>query len=198
MPGKILIIEDEERIARFIELELIHEGYEVTKCTDGREGLTEAESGKYHVVLLDIMLPGLNGLEVLRRLRRTSSVPMIMLTARDAVMDKVNFDLEKLGRTEDDLEEIRERLNVKQEELLSAAGFRTVRFPGPADIFLLNTCTVTGTGDKKSLQLIRKIFQRELAGHHAFCLFFRAFSVKRSFRPFDQPNHITHSQNSGG
>ncbi len=90
MSGKILIIEDEEKIARFIELELVHEGYEVEKCTDGREGLAEAESGKYDLVLLDIMLPGLNGLEVLRRLRRTSSVPVIMLTARDAVMDKVS------------------------------------------------------------------------------------------------------------
>ena len=89
-PGRILIIEDEERIARFIELELTHEGYEVGKCTDGREGLTEAESGNYDVILLDIMLPGLNGLEVLRRLRKTSSVPVIMLTARDAVMDKVS------------------------------------------------------------------------------------------------------------
>ncbi len=90
MSGKVLIIEDEEKIARFIELELVHEGYEVDKCTDGREGLTMAESGNYNVILLDIMLPGLNGLEVLRRLRKTSSVPVIMLTARDAVMDKVS------------------------------------------------------------------------------------------------------------
>ena len=90
MSGKILIVEDEEKIARFVELELVHEGYEVEKCTDGRDGLAEAETGKYDVILLDIMLPGLNGLEVLRRLRRTSSVPVIMLTARDAVMDKVS------------------------------------------------------------------------------------------------------------
>lgn len=90
MPGRILIIEDEEKIARFIELELVHEGYDVDKCIDGRDGLEKAESGKYDLILLDIMLPGLNGLEVLRRLRRTSDVPVIMLTARDAVMDKVS------------------------------------------------------------------------------------------------------------
>lgn len=90
MSGRILIIEDEERIARFIELELTHEGYEITKCVDGRDGLAEAESGKYDLILLDIMLPGLNGLEVLRRLRKTSNVPVIVLTARDAVMDKVS------------------------------------------------------------------------------------------------------------
>ena len=86
---KILIIEDEEKIARFIELELTHEGYEVEKCGDGRTGLELAEGGDFSLVLLDIMLPGLNGLEVLRRLRKSSDVPVIMLTARDAVMDKV-------------------------------------------------------------------------------------------------------------
>ena len=89
MTNRILIIEDEEKIARFIELELIHEGYEVEKCGDGRTGLELAESGSFSLVLLDIMLPGLNGLEVLRRLRKSSDVPVIMLTARDAVMDKV-------------------------------------------------------------------------------------------------------------
>lgn len=90
MAKRILLIEDEEKIARFTELELVHEGYEVGKAYDGRQGLEEAISGKYDLVLLDVMLPALNGLEVLRRLRKESSVPVIMLTARDAVMDKVS------------------------------------------------------------------------------------------------------------
>lgn len=90
MAKRILLIEDEEKIARFTELELVHEGYEVGKAYDGRQGLEEALSGKYDLVLLDVMLPALNGLEVLRRLRKESSVPVIMLTARDAVMDKVS------------------------------------------------------------------------------------------------------------
>lgn len=90
MPCKILVVEDEEKIARFIELELDHEGYEVDKTADGREGLMMAENGGYDLMLLDIMLPGLNGLEVLRRLRKTTQLPVIMLTARDAVMDKVS------------------------------------------------------------------------------------------------------------
>ncbi|SCK01981.1 Response regulator ArlR [uncultured Eubacterium sp.] len=90
MSRKILLIEDEEKIARFVELELTHEGYEVTKSFNGREGLELAESGNYQLILLDVMLPELNGLEVLRRLRRTSDIPVIMLTARDAVMDKVS------------------------------------------------------------------------------------------------------------
>ncbi len=85
----ILLIEDEQKIARFIELELTHEGYEVIKEEDGRKGLETAEKGGWDLMLLDIMLPGLNGLEVLRRLRKSSDLPVIMLTARDAVMDKV-------------------------------------------------------------------------------------------------------------
>ena len=87
--AKILLVEDEEKLARFVELELTHEGYQVDKAFDGRTGLDMAESGKHDLILLDIMLPGLNGLEVLRRLRRSSHTPVIMLTARDAVMDKV-------------------------------------------------------------------------------------------------------------
>ena len=87
---KILIVEDEEKLARFIELELKHEGYEVIKANNGRTGLDLAENSDVNLVLLDIMLPEINGLEVLRRLRKTSDIPIIMLTARDAVMDKVS------------------------------------------------------------------------------------------------------------
>lgn len=90
MAVRVLIVEDEEQIARFTELELRHEGYEVAKAMDGRTGLSMAEEGNYDIILLDIMLPELNGLEVLRRLRKTSDVPVILLTARDAVMDKVS------------------------------------------------------------------------------------------------------------
>ncbi len=90
MPSKILIIEDEPQLARFVELELTHEDYAVTTSYDGREGLMLAESGSFDLILLDIMLPGLNGIEVLRRIRKTSDIPIIMLTARDAVMDKVS------------------------------------------------------------------------------------------------------------
>ena len=88
--SKILIVEDEEKIARFVELELKHEGYEVIKTDDGRSGLEIAEKGEVDLVLLDIMIPELNGLEVLRRIRKKSDIPIIMLTARDAVMDKVS------------------------------------------------------------------------------------------------------------
>lgn len=85
----ILIVEDEEKLARFVELELVHEGYEVSKAPDGRIALDMALANDYSLILLDIMLPGINGLEVLRRLKQVKNTPVILLTARDAVMDKV-------------------------------------------------------------------------------------------------------------
>jgi len=86
----ILLVEDEEKLARMVELELRYEGYEVEKAFDGRTGLERALSGSFDLVLLDIMLPQLSGMEVLRRLRRESAMPVIMLTARDTVVDKVS------------------------------------------------------------------------------------------------------------
>ena len=86
----VLVVEDEEKLARFVELELKHEGYEVSKSGNGREALEMAIENDYDLILLDIMLPELNGLEVMRRLSREKFVPVILLTARDAVMDKVS------------------------------------------------------------------------------------------------------------
>ena len=74
--ARILIVEDEEKSARFIELELSHEAYEVDKAADGRAGIELALSRDYDLILLDILLPQLNGMEVLRRLRREKSTPM--------------------------------------------------------------------------------------------------------------------------
>ena len=90
MTARILIVEDEEKLARFIELELTHEGYNVNKAGDGRTALDMALNEDYDLILLDIMLPGLNGLEVLRRLNNEKQTPVILLTARDSVMDKVS------------------------------------------------------------------------------------------------------------
>lgn len=88
--GNILIVEDEEKIARVLQLELEYEGYSVTIKQNGTEGLDAAAKGGYSLVLLDVMLPGLSGLEVLRRLRKTDSqTPVILLTARDSIPDKV-------------------------------------------------------------------------------------------------------------
>lgn len=89
MQEHILIVEDEEKLARFIELELTYEGYIVEKAADGRTGLALAQSKQFDLIALDVMLPGLNGFEILRRIRQSSSVPVILLTARDDTTDKV-------------------------------------------------------------------------------------------------------------
>jgi len=86
---RLLVIEDEEGLAEFLELELRYEGYEVNVAHDGRSGLDLAIKNDYDVILLDLMLPGLNGVEVCRRLRNEKETPIIMLTARDSVMDRV-------------------------------------------------------------------------------------------------------------
>lgn len=86
---KILIIEDEENLARFIQLELMHEKYEVTVLHDGESGLDEAISADYDCILLDLMLPKINGLEVCRKLRKVKQTPVIIITAKGDTYDKV-------------------------------------------------------------------------------------------------------------
>lgn len=86
---KILLVEDEKQMSMFIEMELTHEGYEVDVAYDGRDALRKAENSDYSLILMDIMIPSLNGIEVCRRIRQFSDVPIIMLTAKSDVPDKV-------------------------------------------------------------------------------------------------------------
>jgi len=87
--GHVLLVEDEVKLARFVELELMYEGYKVDVVNDGREALEVLFEKSYDLVLLDFMLPEFSGMEILRRIRRTSDVPVIMLTARGDISDKV-------------------------------------------------------------------------------------------------------------
>lgn len=87
---KVLIIEDEKNLSQFIQLELEHEGYEVRTAFDGRDGLDQALHEQVDLILLDLMLPNLNGIEVCRRIRLINSTPIIMITARDSVLDKIS------------------------------------------------------------------------------------------------------------
>ena len=87
---QVLIVEDDSGIAEFLRLELEHEGYAILHTADGRTALEIFEKAAPDIVLLDIMLPQLNGLEVLRRIRKTSKTPVIMLTARGDTFDKVS------------------------------------------------------------------------------------------------------------
>lgn len=86
---KILVVEDEESISSFIQLELNHEGYIADVAFDGIEGLNKAKKNIYDLIVLDIMLPGINGIEVCRKVRQFSDIPIIMLTAKDDVSDKI-------------------------------------------------------------------------------------------------------------
>ncbi len=86
---KVLIVEDEAKLSRFVELELKHEGYDVVIASDGRKAIEVFEEEAPDIILLDLMLPGLSGIEVCRRIRKTSAVPIIMITAKGETMDKV-------------------------------------------------------------------------------------------------------------
>ena len=117
----ILIVEDEEKIARLLELELEYEGYHVTKVMDGLEAFAAYKNGNWDLILLDVMLPGISGIELLRRIRLTNkSTPVLLLTAKSSVEDKVsgldygaNDYITKPFQIEEVLARIRAALRVK-------------------------------------------------------------------------------------
>jgi two-component system response regulator MprA len=89
MKEKILIIEDDEAILKVLQRVLSYEGYEVFKAINGQQGLNSARENRPDLVILDVMLPGMDGLEVCRRLRLGGSLPILMLTAKDTIQDRV-------------------------------------------------------------------------------------------------------------
>ncbi|WP_020616302.1 response regulator transcription factor [Paenibacillus daejeonensis] len=151
---RILVIEDEDSIARILELELEHEGYTAGRAEDGRKGLEMAMSGEWDLLLLDVMLPELNGIEVLRRLRNSGNpIPIILLTARDTVPDKVsgfehgaNDYITKPFAMEELLARVRNLLRIFHQQNKEAEGADMIRV---ADL---------------SIELrTRKVFRKELA-----------------------------------
>lgn len=88
--NRVLVVEDDNGIMAFVRLELEHEGFDVVCAYDGRGALEAFKNQSIDIVILDIMLPGISGLEVLRRIRKSSSVPVILVTARGETYDKVN------------------------------------------------------------------------------------------------------------
>ena len=157
--SRILIVEDERKIARFLELELQHEGYEVETAGDGRTGLEKALNWKPDLIILDLMLPELSGIEVCRRLRHESDVPIIMLTAKDDVSDKVMG----LDMGADDymtkpfaIEELlaRIRVGLKKHRASSASATYTLT----AGKLSLDPASYTVTWDGKPVSLTKKEF----------------------------------------
>lgn len=158
--AKILIVEDENKIARFVELELKYEGYEVEIAGDGRQGFEKAMHEDIDLVILDIMLPGLSGIEVCRRVRQEGKqVPIIMLTAKDDVTDKVaGLDMgaddymTKPFAIEELLARIRVALNRR-----SNVGTKTEILQYGKLVINLSSHTVTY--DKEEITLTKKEFQ---------------------------------------
>lgn len=145
---KILVVEDDEKIARVIQLELEFESYEVTNAYTGKEALDKYEETSFDLILLDVMIPELNGLEVLRRIRqKDENIRIIMLTARDAVMDKVSgldsgandymtkpFEIEELlARIRAQLKQSEIGQNARQEEMI----FKNIKvLPSSREVFI--------------------------------------------------------------
>ena len=85
----LLVVEDEEKLGDYLRKGLVESGFNVDLARDGNQGLALAQTGNYDAVILDIMLPGMDGFKVLQELRKSSPVPVLMLTARDEVEDRV-------------------------------------------------------------------------------------------------------------
>ena len=167
--ARILIIEDEKMLARFVQLELEHEGYDVDVAPDGREGLDKALRDEYDLMLLDLMLPGLSGIEICRRVRQHSQKPIIMLTAKDDVSDKVMG----LDMGADDymtkpfaIEELlaRIRVGLKKRRASSAEPTSTVLVAGP---LRLDPASYAVSWNGTSISLTKKEFDllRYLMAH---------------------------------
>jgi len=129
MGERILIIEDEQKIARVLELELQFEGYETGVAHSGTDGLILYREQQWDLILLDVMLPGMNGLDVLKRIRATEyDTPVLLLTAKDAVCDKVeglnlgaNDHITKPFEMEELLARIRVTLRFRKKETFEEA-----------------------------------------------------------------------------
>ena len=86
---KILIVDDEKEIADLVEIYLVSDGYKVFKANNAKEGLEILDKEEIHLVLLDIMMPGMDGLEMCRKIRETNNIPIIMLSAKSTDLDKI-------------------------------------------------------------------------------------------------------------
>ena len=161
--NEILLIEDELKIARFLQLELTHEGYNLTIATEGRDGLIKAMNDKFDLIILDLMLPNLSGIEICRRLRSNNiQTPIIMLTAKSDVSDKVmGLDIgaddymTKPFAIEELLARIRKILSRKKAENEKKEKEAIIK----AGRIVLNKNTYTAHFDNEEISLTKKEFE---------------------------------------
>ncbi len=158
MSEHILVIEDETNIAQFLERGLIYEGFRVDVAYDGQSGLAIARDNPPDLVILDWMLPGLDGLEVCRRLRTASTVPILMLTAKDTVPDRVTG----LDAGADDylvkpfaFDELMARVRALLRRSVTVSGPEMLRF---SDL-TLDTGTHRATRDNRPIDLTAKEYE---------------------------------------
>jgi DNA-binding response OmpR family regulator len=150
---KILIVEDEKQMAMFIEMELRHEGYEVDIAYDGLTALQKVKKQTFDLIILDIMLPGLDGMEVCKEVRKFNKVPIIMLTAKSDIIDKVkglDIGANDYITKPFAIEELLARIRVVQRN--STSKFDEVRFD---DLVMNNKMHKVFRGDK-IIQLTKK------------------------------------------
>ena len=153
----ILVVEDEKQMSMFIEMELSHEGYNVDVALDGIEGLKKALNKGFDLILLDVMLPGLNGIEVCKKVRQVSKVPIIMITAKSDILDKVigldvgaNDYLTKPFA----IEELLARIRVYTRGKVSEDDYDAIKL---RDVKLINKTHQVFRGDKE-IELTKKEF----------------------------------------
>ena len=133
MPDRILVIDDDVELCSLVSEYLESEGFQVESVYDGKRGLERALGGDYVLVVLDVMLPGLNGFEVLRRIRDTSHIPVLLLTARgEDVARIVGLDIGAVSPSEIAISIVAELIAVKHGKIGSrVAAERTMRWTPP-------------------------------------------------------------------
>lgn len=156
--SKILIVEDEKKIARIMELEITHEGYEAEVVYNGKDGIEELKDNNYDLLILDIMLPGLDGIEVCNKIRKFSDIPIIMVTAKDSTKDKVKgLDtgaddyITKPFEAEELMARIRAQLRRKKNNK-DSDGENILKI----DNLVMNTDKYTVTRDGDNIELTKK------------------------------------------
>lgn len=148
--AKILIVEDDKNLSELIKLELEYEGFEISRAFDGDEALVQFNAQNPDLILLDVMLPKMNGYEIIRKIRQSSDVPVIFVTAKDETFDKVNG----LNSGADDyiskpfkIEELIARINAILRRVKKSENTETILQNGKIKMFADEMKVVFGDGD---------------------------------------------------
>lgn len=164
---RVLVVDDEERILNFLSYKLKASGFSVLTANNGKAGLEQAQAQEPDLVVLDVVMPGLDGFETLKQLRSFSSVPVIILSAKESSIDKIkglNLGADDYLPKPFDPDELVARIEAVRRRLESAAGRKR---PEPLSIGKMtidfDRRTVTISGEEKNLTRIEWLILSELA-----------------------------------